>query len=78
MVDGDDKNDMGYLYKAMDRANKHLRKRNPKAYRKWWAIIDKIWEITLHYDLHVAVGDAGLPQHLKAKMEVDYQGCLIS
>ncbi|MQL90627.1 hypothetical protein Taro_023228 [Colocasia esculenta] len=54
MVDGDDKNDMGYLYEAMDRAKEHLRERNPKAYRKWWAIIDKRWEMTLHHDLHVA------------------------
>ncbi|MQM05643.1 hypothetical protein Taro_038455 [Colocasia esculenta] len=52
MVDGDDKNDMGYLYEAMDKAKENLRERNPKAYRKWWAIIDKRWEMTLHRDLH--------------------------
>ncbi|MQL86980.1 hypothetical protein Taro_019515, partial [Colocasia esculenta] len=54
MVDGDDKNDMGYLYEAMDRAKKILKERNPKAYRKWWAIIDKRWEMTLHHDLHAS------------------------
>ncbi|MQL81431.1 hypothetical protein Taro_013889 [Colocasia esculenta] len=54
MVNGDDKNDMGYLYEAMDKAKEILRERNPKAYRKWWAIIDKRWEMTLHHDLHVA------------------------
>ncbi|MQM12489.1 hypothetical protein Taro_045409 [Colocasia esculenta] len=54
MVDGDDKNDMGYVYKAMDKAKENLRERNPKAYRKWWAIIDKRWEMTLHHDLHTA------------------------
>ncbi|MQL96223.1 hypothetical protein Taro_028897 [Colocasia esculenta] len=54
MVDGHDKNDMRYLYEAMDKANEHLREKNPKAYRKWWAIIDKRWEMTLHYDLHTA------------------------
>ncbi|MQL87826.1 hypothetical protein Taro_020374 [Colocasia esculenta] len=54
MVDGDDKNDMGYLYEAMDKAKEKLRERNPKAYRKWWAIIDKRWEMTLHHDLHAA------------------------
>ncbi|MQM06159.1 hypothetical protein Taro_038980 [Colocasia esculenta] len=54
MVDGDDKNDMGYLYEAMDKAKKNLRERNPKAYRKWWAIIDKRWEMTLYHDLHAA------------------------
>ncbi|MQM09528.1 hypothetical protein Taro_042403 [Colocasia esculenta] len=54
MIDGDDKNDMGYLYEAMDKAKKNLRERNPKAYRKWWAIIDKRWEMTLHHDLHAA------------------------
>ncbi|MQL85340.1 hypothetical protein Taro_017857 [Colocasia esculenta] len=54
IVDGDDKNDMGYLYEAMDKAKKILREMNPKAYRKWWAIIDKRWEMTLHHNLHVA------------------------
>ncbi|MQM19769.1 hypothetical protein Taro_052780 [Colocasia esculenta] len=53
MVDGDDKNDMGYLYEATDRAKEYLREKNPKAYRKWWAIVDKGWEMTLHHDLHV-------------------------
>ncbi|MQL71231.1 hypothetical protein Taro_003549 [Colocasia esculenta] len=54
MVDGDDKNDMEYLYEEFDKAKKNLRERNPKAYRKWWAIIDKRWEMTLHHDLHAA------------------------
>ncbi|MQM17625.1 hypothetical protein Taro_050597, partial [Colocasia esculenta] len=54
MVDSDDKNDMGYLYEAMDKTNENLRERNPKAYRQWWAIIDKRWEMTLHHDLHAA------------------------
>ncbi|MQM00157.1 hypothetical protein Taro_032894 [Colocasia esculenta] len=54
MVDGDDKNDMGYLYETMDRAKENLRERNPKTYRKWWTIIDKRWEMTLHHDLHAA------------------------
>ncbi|MQM09261.1 hypothetical protein Taro_042123 [Colocasia esculenta] len=54
MVHGDDKNDMGYLYKTIDKAREKLRERNPKAYRKWWAIIDKRWEMTLHHDLHAA------------------------
>ncbi|MQL82792.1 hypothetical protein Taro_015279 [Colocasia esculenta] len=54
MVDGDDKNDMGYLYEPMDKAKEKLRERNSKAYRKWWAIIHKRWEMTLHHDLHAA------------------------
>ncbi|MQL91518.1 hypothetical protein Taro_024128 [Colocasia esculenta] len=54
MVDGDDKNDMGYLYEAMDKVKENLREMNPKSYRKWWAIIDKRWEMTLHHDLHAA------------------------
>ncbi|MQM12034.1 hypothetical protein Taro_044947 [Colocasia esculenta] len=49
-----DKNDMRYLYEAMNKAKEKLRERNPKAYRKWWAIIDKRWEMTLHHDLHAA------------------------
>ncbi|MQL72124.1 hypothetical protein Taro_004463 [Colocasia esculenta] len=52
MVDGDDKNDMGYLYEAMDKAKENLRERNLKTYGKWWAIIDKRWKMTLHHDLH--------------------------
>ncbi|MQL91962.1 hypothetical protein Taro_024580 [Colocasia esculenta] len=35
-------------------AKEKLRERNPKVYRKWWAIIDKRWEMTLHHDLHAA------------------------
>ncbi|MQL91857.1 hypothetical protein Taro_024470, partial [Colocasia esculenta] len=53
MVDGDDKNDMRYLYEAMDRAKEDLREKNLKVYRKWWPIIDKRWGMTLHHDLHV-------------------------
>ncbi|MQL95585.1 hypothetical protein Taro_028250 [Colocasia esculenta] len=49
MVDGDD---MGYLYEAMDRVKENLWERNHKAYRKWWTIIDKRWEMTLHHNLH--------------------------
>ncbi|MQL90937.1 hypothetical protein Taro_023536 [Colocasia esculenta] len=54
MVDGDDKNDMGYLYEAMDRAKMELRQSLPKDYKKWWKIIDHRWENTLHHDLHAA------------------------
>ncbi|MQL96056.1 hypothetical protein Taro_028720 [Colocasia esculenta] len=43
-----------HISKAMDKAKEKLRERNPKAYRKWWAIIDKRWEMTLHHDLHAA------------------------
>ncbi|MQL82281.1 hypothetical protein Taro_014757 [Colocasia esculenta] len=43
------------LVMVLAEAKENLRERNPKAYRKWWAIIDKRWEMTLHHDLH-AVG----------------------
>ncbi|MQM08593.1 hypothetical protein Taro_041450 [Colocasia esculenta] len=52
MVDGEDKNDMGYLYEAMDKAKERLREKHPMAYQKWWRIIDARWESTLHHDLH--------------------------
>ncbi|MQL84419.1 hypothetical protein Taro_016920 [Colocasia esculenta] len=54
MVDGEDKNDMGYLYEAMDKAKERLREKHPMAYQKWWRIIDARWESTLHHDLHAA------------------------
>ncbi|MQL78800.1 hypothetical protein Taro_011240 [Colocasia esculenta] len=54
MVDGEDKNDMGYLYEAMDKAKERLREKHPQAYKKWWKIIDARWESTLHHDLHAA------------------------
>jgi Protein of unknown function (DUF 659) len=54
MVDGEDKNDMGYLYEAMDKAKEKLKEKHPTAFRKWWRIIDNRWESTLHHDLHAA------------------------
>ncbi|MQL70621.1 hypothetical protein Taro_002944 [Colocasia esculenta] len=54
MVDGEDKNDMGYLYEAMDKAKERLREKHPTAFQKWWRIIDARWESTLHHDLHAA------------------------
>ncbi|MQL83980.1 hypothetical protein Taro_016478 [Colocasia esculenta] len=55
MVDGEDKNDMGYLYEAMDKVKERLREKHPMTFQKWWRIIDTRWESTLHYDLHTAV-----------------------
>lgn len=54
MVDGDDKNDMGFLYEAMDRAKLELQSSLPREYEKWWSIIDQRWDKTLHHDLHAA------------------------
>jgi hypothetical protein len=54
MVDGEDKNDMGYLYEAMDKAKEKLKEKHPTTFRKWWRIIDNRWESTLHHDLHAA------------------------
>jgi hypothetical protein len=54
MVDGDEKNDMGFLYEAMDKAKEKLKADNPRAYRKWWDIIDDRWQMTLHHDMHAA------------------------
>ncbi|MQL80766.1 hypothetical protein Taro_013210 [Colocasia esculenta] len=38
----------------MDKAKGKLKDENPRAYRKWWEIIDERWEMTLHHELHVA------------------------
>ncbi|MQL75178.1 hypothetical protein Taro_007546 [Colocasia esculenta] len=65
MVDDDDKNDMGYLYKAMDRAEMELRQSLPRDYKKWWKIIDHRWENTLHRDLHVADSRPITPRMVK-------------
>src|SRR5262249_52613937 len=54
MVDGDDKNDMGYLYEAMDVAKEKIKQKYPTAFQKWWDIIDRRWEMTLHHPLHAA------------------------
>ncbi|MQL68162.1 hypothetical protein Taro_000384 [Colocasia esculenta] len=54
MVDGEDKNDMGYLYEALDKAKERLREKHPVAFQKWWKIIDTRWESTLHHHLHAA------------------------
>ncbi|MQL92174.1 hypothetical protein Taro_024789 [Colocasia esculenta] len=61
MVDGEDKNDMGYLYEAIDKAKERLRQKHPMAFQKWWRIIDTRWESTLHHDLHAAEREAVSP-----------------
>ncbi|MQL74212.1 hypothetical protein Taro_006548, partial [Colocasia esculenta] len=66
MVDGDDKNDMGYLYEAMDCAKMKLRQSLPRDYKKSWRIIHHRWESTLHHDLHAADGDE--PRDLEFKV----------
>ncbi|MQM17746.1 hypothetical protein Taro_050724 [Colocasia esculenta] len=50
MVDGEEKNDMGYLYEDMDKGKERLREKYPMAFQKWWR--DTRWESTLH--LHAA------------------------
>ncbi|MQL86574.1 hypothetical protein Taro_019113, partial [Colocasia esculenta] len=62
MIDGEDKNDMGYLYEAMDKAKERLREKHSMAFQKWWRIIDARWESTLHHDLH-ATGYFFNPRH---------------
>ena len=54
MVDGDDKDNMGYLYNAMDEAKRQIAENCPTTYTKWWRIVDKRWEKTLHHDVHAA------------------------
>lgn len=53
-VDGERKSDMGYLYESMDRAKELIQVNNRTTFAKWWDIIDRRWENTLHHDLHAA------------------------
>ncbi|MQM02475.1 hypothetical protein Taro_035235 [Colocasia esculenta] len=45
---------MDYLYEAMDRVKELIQMNNKTTYAKWWKIIDRRWEHTLHHDLHAA------------------------
>ncbi|MQL88250.1 hypothetical protein Taro_020800 [Colocasia esculenta] len=54
---------MGYLYEAMDRAKELIQMNNKTTYAKWWEIIDRRWEHTLHHDLHTA-GHLFNPQYM--------------
>ncbi|MQL74014.1 hypothetical protein Taro_006373 [Colocasia esculenta] len=62
-VDGERRSEMGYLYEAMNRAKELIQMNNRTTYVKWWEIIDRRWEHTLHHDLHVA-GHFFNPQHM--------------
>ncbi|MQM12971.1 hypothetical protein Taro_045892, partial [Colocasia esculenta] len=53
-VDGERRSEMGYLYEAIDRAKELIQMNNKTTYAKWWEIIDRRWEHTLHHDLHAA------------------------
>ncbi|MQL69467.1 hypothetical protein Taro_001763 [Colocasia esculenta] len=53
-VDGERRSEIGYLYEAMDRAKELIQMNNKTTYAKWWEIIDRRWEHTLHHDLHAA------------------------
>jgi len=37
LVDEDDKNDMRYLYEAIDNAKERMKRKMLRAYKKWWA-----------------------------------------
>ncbi|MQM02055.1 hypothetical protein Taro_034814 [Colocasia esculenta] len=62
-VDGERRSEIGYLYEAMDRAKKFIQMNNKTTYAKWWEIIDRRWEHTLHHDLHAA-GHFFNPQYM--------------
>ncbi|MQL95466.1 hypothetical protein Taro_028132 [Colocasia esculenta] len=62
-VDGERRSEMGYLYEAMDRAKELIQMNNKTTYAKWWEIIDRRWEHTLHHDLHAA-GHFFNPQYM--------------
>ena len=56
IVDGD-KNPMGFLYEAMDKAKEaiqHLYRSNETKYRPIWNIIDRRWNRQLHQHIHAA------------------------
>jgi len=54
MIDGDNKNDMRYLYETMGVAKERIKKKNLNAYQKCCEIVDRRWEMTLHHSLHTA------------------------
>ncbi|MQL97653.1 hypothetical protein Taro_030346, partial [Colocasia esculenta] len=54
---------MGYLYEAIDRAKELIQMNNKTTYAKWWEIVDRRWEHTLHHDLHAA-GHFFNPQYM--------------
>ncbi|MQL75754.1 hypothetical protein Taro_008119 [Colocasia esculenta] len=62
-VHGERRFEMGYLYEAMDRAKELIQMNNKTTYAKWWEIIDRRWEHTLHHDLHAA-GHFFNPQYM--------------
>ncbi|MQL86777.1 hypothetical protein Taro_019318, partial [Colocasia esculenta] len=62
-VDGERRSEMGYLYEAMDRAKELIQMNNKTMYAKWWEIVDRRWEHTLHHDLHAA-GHFFNPQYM--------------
>ncbi|RVW69218.1 hypothetical protein CK203_060811 [Vitis vinifera] len=56
LVDGEKKTTMGYIYEAMNRAKDTIAKcfnGNEGKYKEIFKIIDKRWEIQLHWPLHV-------------------------
>ncbi|MQL90352.1 hypothetical protein Taro_022950 [Colocasia esculenta] len=62
-VDGERRSEMGYLYEAMDQAKELIQMNNKTTYAKWWEIVDRRWEHTLHHDLHAA-GHFFNPQYM--------------
>ncbi|MQL83772.1 hypothetical protein Taro_016258 [Colocasia esculenta] len=62
-VDGERRSEMGYLYEAIDRAKELIQMNNKTTYAKWWEIVDRRWEHTLHHDLHAA-GHFFNPQYM--------------
>ncbi|MQL90581.1 hypothetical protein Taro_023174 [Colocasia esculenta] len=69
MVDGDDKNDMGYLYEAMEKAKENLRERNPKAYRNGYFFNHRIqYKDNVHNDGEVMRGTMNVITRLARTM----------
>ena len=57
LVNGEKKAPMGYIYEAMNRAKETIVRSfhgNEEKYKEIFKIIDKRWEIQLHWPLHVA------------------------
>ncbi|KAI3864776.1 hypothetical protein MKX03_034988 [Papaver bracteatum] len=57
LVDGDDKPEMGYIYKAIDKEKEQIQanfKNKKRRYESYINIIDLIWNTQLHGPLHAA------------------------
>ncbi|RVW75586.1 hypothetical protein CK203_056441 [Vitis vinifera] len=80
LVDGEKKAPMGYIYEAMNKAKDTIVRSfngNEEKYKEIFNIIDKRWEIQLHWPLHAA-GYFLNPEFFYDKPEIEYDAEIMS